>query len=759
MSGWRDAEEHWERRVHRLQAVCELTDLLIRATDPRDVYPPFIDALRHLLGAEAISILLQHSSGPVCAAGREWPAEVVGVVMANLEGTDAAIFGPAGLGRAGAGHLAVENHRSLSAGAPADSGPLALVAFPLVDNGTLRGAVVASFASPRDLTAEDRQLAALAARHLALLVGRARSDEERAIDRDARARAEAHERRAAFLANASRILASSLDYETTLTGVARLAVPEVADWCVVDMVEGDHTLKRLAAAHVDPFKSALVMELHERYPPNPNSRHGVIKVIRSGQSEIACAVQDDWLVRAARDADHLRALRELRLTSYMIVPLVARGRTFGAITFASADAGHRYGPQDLALAEDLGRRASVAVDNAWLYREAQDANRMKDEFLATLSHELRTPLNAVLGWAHLLRKGALDPEAVSRAVEAIERNTKLQAKLVEDLLDVSRIISGKLRLELAPTDLVGVIEAAVDAVKPAADARGIDLKLALDLEIEPIAGDAGRLQQVVWNLLSNAIKFTPEEGRVEVRLTGERSHAVIAVSDTGRGIAPEFLPHVFDRFRQADSSASRVNSGLGLGLAIVRHLVELHGGTIQAESGGLGSGATFRVRLPQRATRTRKEHVPAVQQMLPLDNLPALEGLSVLVVDDEPDARDLLVAVLEQEGARVTAVGSAAAALEALSREPRPDILLSDIAMPHEDGYMLIRRIRALPPDDGGLIPAVAVTAYARAEDRRVALTAGFQAHLTKPVRPIELTTIVGSLARRSIQINLAAPH
>lgn len=384
--------------------------------------------------------------------------------------------------------------------------------------------------------------------------------------------------------------------------------------------------------------------------------------------------------------------------------------------------------------------------------QAEAANRMKDEFLATLSHELRSPLNAMLGWTRLLNSRKFDEVTTARAMETIERSARAQAQLIEDLLDVSRIIQGKLRLNIRPIALVSVIQAAIDIVRPAAEAKEIQLYSDLDPVVDLVAGDSDRLQQVVWNLLSNAIKFTPKGGRVEVRLERVNSYIEIAVKDTGQGINPNFVPYVFDRFRQADSSITRSSTGLGLGLAIVRHLVELHGGTVRAESPGEGQGATFTVKLPVIPMRNevipRKSVDIAVEEEAPLDNSPSLQGMRVIVVDDEADSREYIITLLEQCGAEVVATTSASEALDAVSHI-KADVLVSDIGMPEEDGYSLIRKVRALKAEQGGQIPAVALTAYARAEDRTKAIAEGFQIHIPKPVEPAELATVVASLARR----------
>jgi PAS domain S-box-containing protein len=387
--------------------------------------------------------------------------------------------------------------------------------------------------------------------------------------------------------------------------------------------------------------------------------------------------------------------------------------------------------------------------------EAERANRLKDEFLATLSHELRTPLTAILGWSRMLQTNGFDEAAARRALETIERNARTQTQLIDDLLDVSRIITGKLRLDVRAVDLPAVVTAGTETLRPAAEAKDIRLQILLDPHAGPISGDPDRLQQVVWNLVSNAIKFTPKGGRVQVRLERAGSHVEITVSDTGQGIPQEFLPHVFDRFRQVDQTTTRTHGGLGLGLAIVRQLVELHGGTVHVESRGEGKGATFTVSLPLLPVRAERRAAEAEQRVHPKAHTgavvcpPELNDLRVLVVDDEPDTRELLSAVLTNCGARVTQAGSAAEALEQLGRE-RFDVLVSDIGMPGEDGYSFIRRVRALTPERGGRTPAAALTAYAREEDRIRSLMAGYQMHVPKPVGPNELAAVVANLAGRT---------
>lgn len=526
------------------------------------------------------------------------------------------------------------------------------------------------------------------------------------------------------------------------------------------------------------------------------------------------------------------------ITAYYSYPLIAQGRLLGTLAFGSRTR-VKFTQNEMGMMQAVCDQIAIAMERASLIASLQqqteqlkEANRMKDEFLAILSHELRSPLNAILGWAQLLRsRRQLDETKIAKGLETIERNARVQTQLVEDLLDISRMIRGKLRLNVRTCNLISIIEAALETVRLAAEAKEIHLNFyVLDAQLSCtsngeentknlsnpqseittantngynqigaknirfhllqsavqnskflISGDAERLQQVIWNLLSNAIKFTPSGGYVEVQLSmvtqeGHKKDKVqfsssphspyvqIQVRDTGIGINSDFLPYVFDRFRQADSSTTRSHGGLGLGLAIVRHLVELHGGSIQVESPGEGKGATFTLKLPLLHDKDEgdKGDTRIVSPLLPLLPsppllLPSLQGIRVLVVDDEVDTRDFLTTVLQQFQAEVKAVGSAREALEAI-KQCKPDVLVSDIGMPEQDGYFLIREVRLrertgeipLSPEHGGKIPAAALTAYARAEDRMRAIQEGYQLHLPKPVEPAELATVVASLVGRS---------
>ncbi len=448
-------------------------------------------------------------------------------------------------------------------------------------------------------------------------------------------------------------------------------------------------------------------------------------------------IPDELLVQAAHDPEHLEILRQVGFKSVMTVPLRTQTRILGVISFISAESGRQYNLTDLQLAEELARRASLAIDNAQLYwvaqrdrTKAESANRVKDEFLAVLSHELRSPLNPILGWTKMLRSKRLDAVKTDQALETIERNVKLQAQLIEDLLDVSRILQGKMTLNVAPVNLVATIAAALETVRLAADAKSIQIKTNFNPVSGTVSGDMNRLQQVIWNLLSNAVKFTPSGGRVEIQLKQVGMYAQIQVKDTGKGINPEFLPHVFEYFRQEDGTTTRQFGGLGLGLAIVRHFTELHGGTVEASSPGLNLGATFTVRLPLNVT----------EQQLPsddsdLETVADLAGIRILVVDDDADIRELSAFILTQAGAQVTTAASAVQALVLLNQSV-PDLLLCDIGMPEMDGYALIRQIRKWSHKQGGTLPAIALTAYAGEINQQQALAAGFQMHIPKPVEP-----------------------
>ncbi len=558
-------------------------------------------------------------------------------------------------------------------------------------------------------------------------------------------------RQAKFLDAATTALGASLRQDEMLSTLANVVVPELADWCAIALLEKDE-LRNVAIAHVDPDRIEIAREYQAKYPPD-REQSGVWTVARTGESLLYDEITDEMLAGAARDAEHLEILKAIGIRSALLVPIRLRNQVLGVISLVSAESGSRYDEHHVALAEELGRRAAVALENACLYRDAQEAatsaraaNRAKDEFLAIVSHELRTPLNAILGWATLLKDRVTDPN-IGKPLSVIHRNAQKQVQLIDDLMDVSRIITGNLRLEEKPTDLVHVAREAIEVVRQSAVAKQVGLEFTPMGEFVLLVADPERMQQVVWNLLTNAVKFTDSGGEIRLSVWQEGANAYLTVRDTGKGIDPEFLPFVFDRFKQADTSMTRRTGGLGLGLALVRNIVELHGGKVTASSEGIGKGSVFTITLPIRAVAPRQgESSRPPPKLETARESRTLAGVKVLVVDDEHDAVELISAALSEAGASVEVARSAAAGFESVKRG-RPDVLVSDIGMPDQDGYAFMRRVRGLSHLDGGATPSLALTAFAGEEERRRAIASGYTTHLRKPVDPAELISAVASLA------------
>ena len=557
-----------------------------------------------------------------------------------------------------------------------------------------------------------------------------------------------------FLIETSELLGSSLDYQFTMTKLTRLVVPRLADWCAIHLEEG--SVDDMPIAHTDPAKVEVLRDLYRRFPLPPDADYGWRKVCRTGVAELVPSAEPAFFAAHSVDPGQREAIQTLGTCSWLIVPLRVQNTVFGALTLAFSDSGRHYAATDLAIANELARRAAAAIDNAKLYLRSQAersrveaATRAKDEFVAMVSHELRTPLNAILGWTQLLRSGTLPAEKHAHALEVIERNAKSQSQLVADLLDVSRVITGTTRISVSRVDLADVVDIVLEGVRPAAEAKRITIEVDLERKGSVLRGDAERLQQVAWILLTNAVKFTAKGGTVGVRLRPVDSEIELVVADDGEGISPSFLPHVFETFRQSDGSSARQHGGLGVGLSIAKHLVELHGGSLRAASDGVGKGATFTMSLPTAplaAVSIRPKSVAATK-VVETELVPrGLDGLRVLVVDDEPDARELLGVLLETSGVEVALASSAAEALTALASFDA-DVVISDIGMPVEDGYSLIRSIRTLADEDKRNVPAIALTAYARNEDRTRALVEGFNHHMTKPVEPAALVAALVDLA------------
>jgi signal transduction histidine kinase/ActR/RegA family two-component response regulator len=555
-----------------------------------------------------------------------------------------------------------------------------------------------------------------------------------------------------FLSEGGELLSSSLDSQSTLARLTRLLVPRLADYCVVHL-EG-YSPEEVPVAHVDQAKVDLVREVLRSFPPGGSHSHR--EVARSGKPLLIESVPDEFLESAAETSEQLALMRRIGPCSLMIMPLRIKTSMFGSITLARSDSGKHYKPSDLLLAEDLTRRAAAAIDNARLYElsrteraRAEAATRTKDEFVAMVSHELRTPLNVIMGWIRLLRSGTLADTTREHALEVVERNANAQSKLVSDLLDISRVITGKIRIEPSQVDLGNLINLVLEDSRFALEAKRLELHVDFANVPTVMRGDAERLRQVVWNLLLNAIKFTPKGGHVWVSLRRVESDLELVIRDTGMGITSEVMPYIFDNFRQYDSKTTRAHSGLGIGLSIAKHLIDLHGGSIEARSDGTDRGAAFIVRLPVSpviSTTVGVGKVAATTQRPPeLARPTVLAGLSILVVDDEEDARDLLRIVLESCDAVVHDASSTNEALAKIRKE-HVDLLVSDIGMPEEDGYSLIRNVRALPIKAKASIPAIALTAFSRNEDRTRALLEGFNVHMSKPVEPAELLLALADL-------------
>jgi len=550
------------------------------------------------------------------------------------------------------------------------------------------------------------------------------------------------------LSEAGATVAASLDRATILQRVVDVATELThAEFgaFVPSAFEAGSDNAITASTQCGPLKDAVVQFLQRR-------AQAFFAATLRGDCAIRLSDVNDGFDYGANASAPGAAPDRWAVRSCLAVPVRASGgNVFGALFFGSP-AVAAFTEQHERIATSTASWASLALENARLYLVARDADRLKDEFLAVLSHELRTPLNAILGYARMLRGGLLSGPKAERGLETLERNANALTQIVEDVLDISRIVAGKIRLDVQPVELPIVVHNAIATVQPASDAKGIRIETIVDPRVGPVSGDPGRLQQVVWNLLSNAVKFTPKNGRIQVRLERVDSHIEIVVSDTGAGIRPDFLPYVFDRFRQADATMSRKTGGLGLGLSIVRNIVEMHGGAVEAASDGEGRGATFRVRLPlmivhATAGDQKREH-PRTERAAPLSGLADLTGVRVVAVDDEADAIGLLRVVLEAAGAEVITFSSATDALEHIGNE-QPQALVVDLGMPGMDGFEFITRVRQSPNREVRDIPAAALTAFARSEDRTKALRSGFEMHLAKPVDPGELVASVATLVRR----------
>ncbi|PWU21303.1 MAG: hypothetical protein C5B49_02860 [Bdellovibrio sp.] len=552
------------------------------------------------------------------------------------------------------------------------------------------------------------------------------------------------EEKVSFLAEASRVLSLPGELSERFQTLMELCVPLLADWCWIDLVNEGHHVERIALSHSDRRMAELACRIRSGLPLQLDTPGGVHEVIRTGKSVLLNEVKEQDIVQIARELQVGDEAWQVGVRSVMITPISVRDKCLGALTFLSAQSGRKYSGDDLNFANELAGRVSGILKQAQLLREARVANRAKDDFLAALSHELRTPLNVILGWVQILRQEKLSEAETKSALDTLERNAAIQVNLINDLLDVSRIVAGKFRLDRKPLELSTVVRNAVDSHQMLAAQKRIELQLLSNVSGHVLA-DEYRLQQLMGNLITNAIKFTPEGGRVSVWVESERCRHRILVQDTGQGIEEQFLPIVFEAFRQEGGGASRSHGGLGLGLSIVRHIARLHGGEVTAQSEGKNRGSTFTLNLPGLMVRGMgTDHEGSLHHMIESDKAPesihpgTLDGTRILLVDDSPDILFLVNHWLTLGGGKVSQARSADEALQLLKMRVF-DVLLSDIGMPGVDGYQLIRKIRALPPSQGGNIPAAAITAYAREEEEKKALEAGFQLHIPKPIGGIAL--------------------
>ena len=556
--------------------------------------------------------------------------------------------------------------------------------------------------------------------------------------------------RSEYLSEASSVLNSSLNAREILDGLVRLSVPAISDYCSFRRYEGG-CLKLVSLAHADKEKTSVAWEKERLYPVDPSSEHSSIyRAIRTKKSELVTEVPDSILEKNVKDPRHLELKKLLDIGSYMCVPVVVRGRAYGVLTFVNGHSSRKLDQMDLSFAEEVARRGALAIDNSQLYDESQAINRVKDEFLATLSHELRTPLNVIAGYSELLTNEfeSLTIDEVKQAIDAISRNAKLQTEMIADLLDVSRIITGKMVFRPSKISIHDIIEAVTNNFAITADAKGIALTIDTKEAPKRIYGDPVRLHQVIWNLVSNAIKFTPKGGNIHVSASREDGSCVIRVRDTGAGIDPEFLPYVFDRFRQEDNSITKRFGGLGLGLSISRHLIEIHGGTIRTESKGKNLGTQFVVTLPMKMELLEESPHESAKPIAPLHSVPTLtnlKGVKVLLIEDSIDSKELLLRLLSRLGMAVRDADSAARAREIL-KSYTPDLIISDIGMPEESGVEFIKRLRMSRDQRIRNIPALALTAYVRSEERDEALRSGFQRHLSKPVVKDALVDAINEL-------------
>ncbi|MGZ3771254.1 MAG: ATP-binding protein [Bdellovibrio sp.] len=545
-----------------------------------------------------------------------------------------------------------------------------------------------------------------------------------------------------LLAETRKLINNCMDYEATIKEVANLLVSTLAEWCSIDLVSADNKIIRVAVTHRDPTKANLAKEILEKYPASPSAKRGVYKVIETGQSILIPRVSESSWARRADNPRHLELIMSLGSTSYMCIPLLARGRTIGSIMILSGE--RVFDESDLHTGEELASTIALAMDNVQMFKNLQSAVKVRDEFLATLSHELRTPLNIILGWINILKTEKLGEQELQKAFEILERNSLIQTRMINDLLDLNRILSKKLPVKLQPIDLTTILVSCTESLSIDASIKKITFQIDNALMPITILGDAAHLHRMLMNLLTNAIKFTPTHGIINIKLETNKNKAIITVKDNGIGILPEFIPFVFEAFRQENGSTTRTHQGLGLGLAISKHIVETHHGSISVKSEGKGKGAEFTICLPLLLSPDLFQTGTDLMESQTADSI-CLNGKKILIVDDCEDIRQLFKLILERAHAEVVTAESPFQGLE-MMKTYKPDILISDISMPDMDGYDFIKIIRSLPEGSLKNIAAIALTAYAKDTEEKKSLAAGFDMHISKPVSAKDLQKFVYKL-------------
>jgi signal transduction histidine kinase len=722
----------------RLDLLLEASETLLASLDSETVVAQILELSRRLIAADAYAVWRREPQGTSWRAAAD--AELSAGYSREIASTPI---------RMPDEPLLVEDvtNEPLLAGRQETyrkEGIRSLLCVPLRIHGESQGTIAFYYRQPTRFSPIDVRVGSALANLAASALGSVELYEEQ---RRARLEAETAQQRLAFLAEASSVLAASLDYRETLREVAHLAVPHLADYCSICLLEPDGGLRLEVIAHRDPRKIDCAREIEARYPMPASEENPRLRVLRTGRSELYAEIAPEELAARARDEEHLALLREIAPVSSMLVPLSFHGRPLGTVTFTSAESGYRYGPADLLLAEDLAARAANAIEHARLFEAAQhalealaEADRRKDHFLAMLGHELRNPLAAISNAVYVLEQGGPHPPEVAHRLAVMDRQTRQLRRLVDDLLDVSRINQGKIELRKSTVTLAQVLQCALDSIRPLAQQR--EQRLSVKLPPSPILleADPSRVEQVFANLLNNAVKYTPNGGSIDVEAEAADGSAVVRIRDTGNGIQPELLPRIFEPFIQGEPAVDRAAGGLGIGLTLVRSLVELHGGRVEARSGGPGEGSEFTVRLPGAAHGEQRIYLGTGGSAGSRRGAPSPRR--ILVVEDSPDAAETLADLLGLWGHEVRVVSTGQAAIREVVGY-RPEVVLCDIGLPGMNGYDVARHLRTESGSARSTPLLVALTGFGQEEDRRLSREAGYDHHLVKPIDPAELQRLL----------------